>query len=667
VAAIADHLGFLSEDTRTVLRAAALLGVEFPVGDLSIVLDRRIRDLVTAIDEARTAGVLRDAGDRLAFRHPLIWQSMYDAIAAPLRQAWHREAARALVEAGVPDQRIARQLRLTMDERLDQTLLDWVTRAAPTLVAQAPQVATELLRRAVAQVPPSTEQGATLASHLADALYRTGECGDAVRIATRAIAEVTDADVLLDLHWTAAQCRAVLGRTDESLQVLEQAGLAEMTLRQRARLLVLTARAHRGLGEVSVAGDVAAQALAAAEEADDTWAIGWSLHVLIVVLLMRGEVSSVLPLFERALEVVGDDPAHTDLDLLLRINKAVALGDLDRYEEALDVAGNVREHADNVGSLVRLAQAQSALGQLLFEVGQWDDAQVEVATLPDDVKDPASTCCDRGIAAVIAFHRGDHVAARRHLHLVAPSTEQIGNRVVSSLTMAQSLDHEVADQPHKALAVLTARVGAEEMDEVEDLLPEVARLAAQTDHATAGAEVAERASELAQRSAVPHRLGTDAYCRGLLTRDPGLLEEAADRFRDAGRPLYRAKALEAAAVEFAARNDRDAARAAFTRADELYGWLRAEWDLGHLRAQLRQFGIRRGARARHRSQQTGWQALTPTERKVAALVAEGLSNRLIAERLVLSTRTIDTHVSHILAKLGVRSRLEIAREVTAQR
>ena len=47
------------------------------------------------------------------------------------------------------------------------------------------------------------------------------------------------------------------------------------------------------------------------------------------------------------------------------------------------------------------------------------------------------------------------------------------------------------------------------------------------------------------------------------------------------------------------------------------------------------------------------------------MVAEGMSNRKIAEQLVLSTRTVDTHVSHILAKLGVRSRVDIAREVAA--
>ena len=81
-----------------------------------------------------------------------------------------------------------------------------------------------------------------------------------------------------------------------------------------------------------------------------------------------------------------------------------------------------------------------------------------------------------------------------------------------------------------------------------------------------------------------------------------------------------------------------------------------------LQATFRAHGIRRGPHAKHRRAQSGWDSLTATEIKIAAFVEEGLSNPEIAARLLLSRRTVATHVSHILKKLNVNSRIDIARE-----
>ena len=59
---------------------------------------------------------------------------------------------------------------------------------------------------------------------------------------------------------------------------------------------------------------------------------------------------------------------------------------------------------------------------------------------------------------------------------------------------------------------------------------------------------------------------------------------------------------------------------------------------------------------------TGWECFTPTETKIAALLEAGLSNPEIAAKLLLSRRTIAIHVSHVLKKLDVHSRTDIARE-----
>ena len=109
-AAIADRLDFLSAPTREVLQAAALLGVDFAVSDLMIVLDRHIADLMPTFDESRAAGVLADSTVGLSFRHPLIRSALYDAMPVSLRAAWHRGTGQALAQAGAPPDRVARQL-----------------------------------------------------------------------------------------------------------------------------------------------------------------------------------------------------------------------------------------------------------------------------------------------------------------------------------------------------------------------------------------------------------------------------------------------------------------------------------------------------------------------------------------------------------------------------
>ena len=64
--------------------------------------------------------------------------------------------------------------------------------------------------------------------------------------------------------------------------------------------------------------------------------------MLTLVTGVQGHMTDALPLFDRALTVTEADPALTDLRLLLQINKAVTLGNLDRYEEALAAAGQAR-------------------------------------------------------------------------------------------------------------------------------------------------------------------------------------------------------------------------------------------------------------------------------------------------------------------------------------
>ena len=160
--------------------------------------------------------------------------------------------------------------------------------------------------------------------------------------------------------------------------------------------------------------------------------------------------------------------------------------------------------------------------------------------------------------------------------------------------------------------------------------------------------------------------GVRAQCRGLADRDPDLLAEAVASYRSAGQMFQLAQAVEDLGIVLAEGGGTAAARPHLVQALRLYEDLAATWDLHRIRARFREYGIRAGSHAARDRPATGWASLTETESGIARLIADGKSNPEIAHTLFLSRRTIETHVSHILAKLGQRSRVDIARLAAAQ-
>jgi DNA-binding CsgD family transcriptional regulator/tetratricopeptide (TPR) repeat protein len=668
-AAIADRLEFLSTPVREVLRAAALLGVAFPVSGLASVSGQRITDLMPVLDEAIAMGVLHEHGSELAFRHPLIRAALYQGMAATVRAAWHLDAAKALAGAGAPAEKVARQILAAVDggaTTVDEWLVGWLADAANRLAGQAPNATVRLLRWALGGTRPGVDPHDLLACRLADALWRTGDTVAAARAATGALAHIKHPELIVDLNATLVACLAFDGKREEGLQAIDAAlGLPGLEPGHQARLLVLAARIHRSLGRVDRTEQVAEEALAVATAAGDRWATGWALGMLTLVHGMRGDEEAALPLFERALAVAEGDPSLADLRLMLLLNKAAALGDLDRYDEAIRAAEQAFDRADTTGNMVRMAQAKSVLGELLFDVGRWDEALERVDLGSAGTGDPFVECNDHGVAAVIRLHRGDPAAAQDLVDAQLYTT-RLGERLVGPLMVARSLDREQADEPAEALAILVEALArcTEEVEQSSDLLADAVRLAVQVGDLDRAHALAERAEEGAGTSEIPHRRAVVLHCRGLIKQDSDLLVEAAGLYERAGRPLARAQALEAAGMVCADCDEIGPARTHFTDAYAIYSDLGAEWDVARLQARFRAFGIRRGPRFQHRRSHQGWGSLTPTEVKVVGLVAQGMSNPQIAEKLFLSRRTVQTHVSHVLTKLELHSRTEIAREAS---
>ncbi len=148
---------------------------------------------------------------------------------------------------------------------------------------------------------------------------------------------------------------------------------------------------------------------------------------------------------------------------------------------------------------------------------------------------------------------------------------------------------------------------------------------------------------------------------GMITAEPDAIEAAAAELARAGRLAEESLAREELACAAAAAGDRARAAGALEAALAGYQRMGAVSDRDRALGRVRALGLRRGPRKAHRSSGLGWASLTGTEVRIAGLVRDGLTNREIGARLFVSPRTVQTHVSHILQKTGLRSRVEIAR------
>ena len=88
--------------------------------------------------------------------------------------------------------------------------------------------------------------------------------------------------------------------------------------------------------------------------------------------------------------------------------------------------------------------------------------------------------------------------------------------------------------------------------------------------------------------------------------------------------------------------------------------------MARVRSQLREAGVRVRHWGRASRPDFGWASLTDTERRIADLVAQGLSNREVASQLFLSAHTVAFHLRHIFWKLDISSRVQLARMVAEQ-
>jgi DNA-binding CsgD family transcriptional regulator len=214
---------------------------------------------------------------------------------------------------------------------------------------------------------------------------------------------------------------------------------------------------------------------------------------------------------------------------------------------------------------------------------------------------------------------------------------------------AGALAREVWGRPHTTGRLLWALLSA----------PDVLRVARAADLGDLAHQVAHDVSAIATEQ-VPSLAGVVRHVRAMITEDSALAAQAAGISGRAGHVVGELYSWEEAAVTAAASGDRDLARTWARRALDLADALGARTVERRLSARLRHHRVRLGATGSRRRPSTGWEALTPTELRVAEQVAAGLTSPQIATQLYLSPRTVQTHITHILRKLDLRSRVELA-------
>jgi DNA-binding CsgD family transcriptional regulator len=334
--------------------------------------------------------------------------------------------------------------------------------------------------------------------------------------------------------------------------------------------------------------------------------------------------------------------------------------------------------SEQLGVPWQLAAYQTVLAVEHFSTGEWDDAVEaweECENLAaDDTGVLGTFVVGHSVMSLIAVHRNDVESAKRSMSLaVAARTAEDSYARYRGHWSAKARAHVLEADGAVATALDTLAEAWEEaaaaglVGTFPALGPDLVRLAVAVGDRDRADRVTAAVSAVAAGNEVASLAGAALLCQGLRDDDPVVLSHAADAYARAARRLELGLACEEAGAAYARARDTDAAAGYLKRALEAYEALDATRDAARTLHRLRGLGVRPGRRGTRRRPRTGWDSLTETERTVIDLVAEGLSNPQIGERLFVSRRTVQTHLAHVFQKLQLSSRSELASAVTRRR
>ncbi|WP_030559299.1 helix-turn-helix transcriptional regulator [Streptomyces aureocirculatus] len=658
VLGVRERLAALRPDTLRFLRIGSVLGRAFTLADAAALCGRPASDLGAELEEAISAALLHDEGERLLFRHDLLRQAVYADLAPSVRRALHREAASRLVAAGRSSVDAVPHLLMSAEPG-DQEAIRLLGTAVTDVIAVMPDLAADLAVRALELVPPHAPMVFDVGERAIVALTRAGrytqarETGDAL-LARQPPLEVFARlqSVIGDTLWHLDDVHELTRRSTAALAAVTDPAV-------RARLTARLALARSRGRDLRAARETAERALAEAERSGDREARVLALWSLGEIALNAGDCAAAVE-HHTALSVF--DTAFLPEEAVARIH----MDDFDALRPMLRTAGD---------DPLRPAMLIWAQGTLNMGLGRLDDADADFVTaerLEADLHVPGNLVNIRVNRGLLALLRGDREAARDHLDVVRATVADrpnTGNHATHQYFEAVVAD---ADGDHAAAAELVRSAQRDHSFFRWRLLrPHVVqavRIALRAGDRTLAEDLVAQAAQHATRnSSVPTAQGTAAHAAALVNADHGLLERSVRILLTGPRPLPLADAS-ADLGRALLRVGNAAAVPALTRAYEIYAPAGADYEADRVRVDLERATTRSGRRdggSRPRPH-WGWDALTASERKVAELVAAGHTNRSAAAALLVSPHTVNTHLASIFRKLSVHSRVHLARIVLAE-
>jgi DNA-binding CsgD family transcriptional regulator len=376
---------------------------------------------------------------------------------------------------------------------------------------------------------------------------------------------------------------------------------------------------------------------------------------------------------DAALEGIAE-PLAKDYSEVLRYQPGIfaifTLNDMDRFDEMEAMLRVERATAEERGIVWAMPLHHAASANRHYYLGQLADAHAEATaglTVAEDSGGLLPVAWMHALLALIALHRSNLTAADKHIaaavESMATTTPLLGTDLVA---LAQARVAELRRQPEIAAAGLTGAwdlFGAIGVASGRRNIGLVAlRFAALTNDSAAVARIAEGLAEMAGATGAAADAAIAMFGAGVAAGDVDQIVGSISVFDPAIQPLARARVGEEAARHLWAAGREEEAASTLDAARRTWADCGAIADAQRAGELFKALGVRRPHTSARPT--AGWAALTPTELRIADLVATGAANTAIATELGVSRRTVETHLRHVYAKIGVASRVQLALEAS---